>query len=95
MRGSLQRRLTLTLALAIIVAGLIAASASFVFGYFEAQELQDDTLRQIAAGEPNTDCSVSRDTLVSKISDDDHCYLMRCLIAKERACIHEWIPGRE
>ena len=49
MRGSLQRRLTLTLALAIVVAGLVAAAASFVFGYFEAQELQDDTLRQIAA----------------------------------------------
>jgi two-component system OmpR family sensor kinase len=48
-RGSLQRRLTLTLALAIMVAGLVAAAASFVFGYFEAQELQDDTLRQIAA----------------------------------------------
>jgi two-component system OmpR family sensor kinase len=48
-RGSLQRRLTLTLGVALVVAGLVAASASFVFGYLEAQELQDDTLRQIAA----------------------------------------------
>jgi two-component system OmpR family sensor kinase len=48
-RSSLQRRLTGILALAIVVAGLFAASASFVFGYLEAQELQDDTLRQIAA----------------------------------------------
>ncbi|MGZ5153221.1 MAG: ATP-binding protein [Burkholderiales bacterium] len=49
MKGSLQRRLTLTLSLAILVTGLVAALASFVFGYLEAQELQDDTLRQIAA----------------------------------------------
>jgi two-component system OmpR family sensor kinase len=49
MRGSLQRRLTLTLALAIVITGLVAALASFFFGYIEAQELQDDTLRQIAA----------------------------------------------
>jgi two-component system, OmpR family, sensor kinase len=48
-RGSLQRRLTVTLALAIVLTGLVAALASFVFGYLEAQELQDDTLRQIAA----------------------------------------------
>jgi two-component system OmpR family sensor kinase len=48
-KGSLQRRLTLTLSVAIVVAGLVAALASFVFGYIEAQELQDDTLRQIAA----------------------------------------------
>jgi two-component system OmpR family sensor kinase len=47
-KGSLQRRLTLTLSLAIVVTGLLAALASFVFGYLEAQELQDDTLRQIA-----------------------------------------------
>jgi two-component system OmpR family sensor kinase len=32
-----------------VLAGLVAALASFVFGYIEAQELQDDTLRQIAA----------------------------------------------
>ena len=49
MRRSLQRRLSLALAFAIVLTGLIAAVTSFGLGYFEAQELQDESLRQIAA----------------------------------------------
>ena len=49
MARSLQRHLSLTLAAAILAAGLAAAAASFAFAYFEAEEFQDDTLRQIAA----------------------------------------------
>ena len=49
MARSLQRHLSLVLAAAIVAAGLAAAAASFAFAYFEAQEFQDDTLRQIAA----------------------------------------------
>ncbi len=49
MSRSLERHLSRTLALAIVMAGLVAGSASFVFAYLEAQEYQDDTLRQIAA----------------------------------------------
>ena len=49
MARSLQRHLSLTLAGAILAAGLAAAAASFAFAYFEAEEFQDDTLRQIAA----------------------------------------------
>ena len=48
MSRSLQRRLSLTLAVAILVTGLLAAIASFAFSYVEAQEMQDDTLREIA-----------------------------------------------
>ena len=49
MSRSLERHLSRTLALAIVLAGLVAGSASFVFALMEAQEFQDDTLRQIAA----------------------------------------------
>lgn len=49
MNRSLQWRLSRALALAIVLIGLAAGAASFVFAYEEAQEFQDDTLRQIAA----------------------------------------------
>ena len=49
MSRSVERHLSRTLALSIVMAGLVAGSASFVFAYLEAQEYQDDTLRQIAA----------------------------------------------
>jgi two-component system OmpR family sensor kinase len=45
---SLQQRLAYMIGLAIVVAGLIAAVASFFFAYFEAEQLQDETLRDIA-----------------------------------------------
>jgi hypothetical protein len=46
--GSLQRQLTLTLAGVVVATGLVAAAASLAFGYYEAQEFQDDALRQVA-----------------------------------------------
>jgi two-component system OmpR family sensor kinase len=49
MKRSLQRHLSITLALAILAGGIIASLASFYFAYSEAQEFQDDALRQIAA----------------------------------------------
>ena len=48
MRRSLQRRLTLILGGAILLAALIATLAAFVLAYREATEFQDDLLRQIA-----------------------------------------------
>lgn len=48
MRRSLQRHLSLVLGSIILLAGLVAAAASFGLAYLEAQELQDDMLRQIA-----------------------------------------------
>jgi hypothetical protein len=45
-RGSLQRRLSMTLAFVIVVGGIVAAVASFGFSYLEARELQDDALRK-------------------------------------------------
>lgn len=49
MKRSLQRQLSVSLGGAVVVAGLIAAAASFALAYVEAKEFQDDMLRQIAS----------------------------------------------
>ena len=48
MKRSLQRHLSLVLGIAVLLAGLLAAAASFGLAYLEAKEFQDDMLRQIA-----------------------------------------------
>jgi two-component system OmpR family sensor kinase len=48
MKKSLQSQLSFMLGGATLLAGLVAAAASFRFAYVEAKELQDDMLRQIA-----------------------------------------------
>lgn len=48
MTRSLERHLSRTLGLVIVLTGLLAGAASFGFAYLDAQEFQDDTLRQIA-----------------------------------------------
>lgn len=48
MKRSMQRHLSLMLGSAVLLAGLVAAIASFSLAYFEAKEFQDDMLRQIA-----------------------------------------------
>lgn len=48
MKRSLQRHLSLVLGSVILLAGLLAAVASFSLAYSEAKEFQDDMLRQIA-----------------------------------------------
>jgi two-component system OmpR family sensor kinase len=47
--SSLQQRLSVGLSIAIVATGVLAAAVSFWLAYNEAQEFQDDTLRQIAA----------------------------------------------
>jgi two-component system OmpR family sensor kinase len=49
MNRSLQSRLSLMLALAILIGGVAASLVSFYFAYSEAQEFQDDALRQVAS----------------------------------------------
>lgn len=49
MNRSLQHRLSKTLALVVLAGGILAAAAAFYFAYAEAQEFQDDALRQVAA----------------------------------------------
>jgi two-component system, OmpR family, sensor kinase len=48
-RNSLQQRLSVWLSITIVATGFLAAAVSFGLAYNEAQEFQDDTLRQIAA----------------------------------------------
>lgn len=48
MTRSLQRELSRTLGISIVIAGVVAAAISFTFAYRQAQELQDGTLREIA-----------------------------------------------
>ncbi len=48
MKRSLQRHLSMVSGSVILLAGLMAAIASFSLAYSEARELQDDMLRQIA-----------------------------------------------
>ncbi len=48
MKSSLQSQLSFMLGGATLIAGLVAAAASFRFAYIEAKELQDDMLHQIA-----------------------------------------------
>jgi len=49
MSHSLQQRLSVWLSMAIVVIGLLAGAVSFWLAYNEAQEFQDDSLRQIAS----------------------------------------------
>lgn len=49
MKRSMRRHLSLMAGIAILLAGLVAAVASFVLAYAEAKEFQDDMLRQIAS----------------------------------------------
>ena len=49
MSRSLQRHLSKMLAVAVLACGVIATAVAFYFAYAEAQEFQDDALRQIAA----------------------------------------------
>lgn len=49
MKRSMRRHLSLMSGIAILVAGLVAAAASFELAYAEAKEFQDDMLRQIAS----------------------------------------------
>ena len=45
---SLQRKLSVTLSLAILGVAFVAGVFSFLSAYHEAYELQDDVLRQVA-----------------------------------------------
>jgi two-component system OmpR family sensor kinase len=45
---SVQRELSRALGIVIVIAGIVAAAVSFAFAYRQAQELQDETLREIA-----------------------------------------------
>lgn len=72
MSNSLQQRLSVWLSIAIVVTGFLATGVSFWLAYDEAQELQDNSLRQIAllSGDGAAD-SVSSVTRRQPRSDND------------------------
>jgi len=77
MKRSLKRHLSLVLGSAILISGLVATVASFGLAYFEAKELQDDMLRQIAilslgnSTDSATSTSQQRDLNNDGISDPE------------------------
>ncbi len=71
MKRSLQKHLSLVLGAAILIAGLLAAMASFYLAYQEAKEFQDDMLRQIAVFSQSDTASSARLINNGRISDPE------------------------
>ena len=71
MKRSLQKHLSLVLGAAILIAGLLAAVASFGLAYQEAKEFQDDMLRQIAVFSQSDTASSARQINNGRISDPE------------------------
>ena len=71
MKRSLQKHLSLVLGAAILIAGLLAAVASFGLAYQEAKEFQDDMLRQIAVFSQSDTASSAQKINNGRISDPE------------------------
>jgi len=71
MKRSLQRHLSLVLGSAVLLAGLLAAAASFGLAYSEAREFQDDMLRQIALLSPGINANAAASTSQQSGSNND------------------------
>ena len=67
-RTSLQVRLSLTLSVAILVVAVVAGAFSFMTAFDEADELQDDVLRQVAANcrTEQRRCLIFRDKCINR-----------------------------
>lgn len=98
MNRSLQRHLSRMLALAILAAGMVAAAASFAYAYFQAQEFQDDTLRQIAALAAGNGPALGRqppanaDAIEGTIDDSDSPVMILRLPLVAGASKPAWLP---
>ncbi|MCE1273010.1 MAG: ATP-binding protein [Chlorobiales bacterium] len=96
MKLSLQRRLTLMLSGAIVVAALVAATASFYFSYQEAKEFQDDMLRQIAelqirsVGKSEAAEALSEPSTIVSLSDPES---MIRILHFRKTNTPEWLRG--
>ena len=71
MKRSLQKHLSLVLGATILIAGLLAAAASFGLAYQEAKEFQDDMLQQIAVFSQTDTTSSVRQVNNGRISDPE------------------------
>jgi two-component system OmpR family sensor kinase len=96
MKGSLQRRLSCTLGLSIVLAGLTAAATSFIVAYEEAEDLQDSTLREVAvltlAGILDTKAAAAQRANTTQGSADD--LLSRFLVLRLPQDVGPiWLPA--
>ena len=96
MRGSLQQRLSRTLSLSIVLAGLVAAATSFIVTYEEAEDLQDNTLREVAvltlAGILDTKAAAAQRANTTQGSVDD--LLSRFLVLRLPQDVGPvWLPA--
>ena len=96
MKRSLQRHLSLVLGSAILLAGLLAAIASFSLAYSETKELQDDMLRQFAAisvgiaAHPSSSSSQSQNKADGAISDPESRVTIFHL---QKSNVPDWLNG--
>jgi two-component system OmpR family sensor kinase len=100
MNRSLERHLSRTLALSIVLAGVVAGVVSFGFAYREAQEFQDDTLRQVAAlvGPQGPDGSgraaIGPGAPIRQASDPEARVVVFRLPADAGAASAAWLPAQ-
>jgi len=92
---SLQRELSRALGIGIVAAGIVAAAVSFGFAYRQAQELQDETLREIAmlaAGHATASRGAAFELADSRPAarDSDAKVLLWSLSSKARPA---WLPA--
>ncbi|MDE3021240.1 MAG: HAMP domain-containing histidine kinase [Pseudomonadota bacterium] len=88
MRPSLERHLTHSLGFTIILAGFLAGIISLTLAYMEAQEFQDNTLRQIAALLDNnfsSKQSTSNEPNISDIDPEEKIKIMSLQFAEKTA----------
>ena len=93
MRRSLERELSRALGFAIVAAGIAATAVAFVFGYEQAQDLQDETLREIAllAAAPSPGANApAADLPKHAAADPDSRVLVFRLSAASRPA---WLPA--
>ena len=91
MKRSLQRHLSITLALAILGGGILASLVSFYFAYSEAQEFQDDALRQIAALSADTRSELRRLNAAGRAVEDPESRIQ--LIRLPEGPRPAWLPA--
>lgn len=91
MKRSLQRHLSKMLALAILGGGVVASLASFYFAYSEAQEFQDDALRQVAALSADARADMRRLNAAGRSVEDPESRIQ--LIRLPEGPRPAWLPG--
>lgn len=93
MRRSLERELSRALGIAIVVAGIAAAAVAFAFGFEQAEDLQDEALRQIAAlaaASPGSPIAMQADSPGAIAADPDSRIFVFTLSAASRPA---WLPA--